>query len=133
MQREIKFRGKHIHLSASNSHLDGRWVYGYLSDINYINSYDLGRELLVDVNTVGEYTRLKDKNTNEIYEGDILSDGVQLWLVRHSETMCGFTATEIVDKKLDYGSCFSLYHLVNKHNCKREVEVIGNIYDNPEL
>lgn len=37
MNREILFRGKHIHAMDSNEHLNGRWVHGYLSDKNYIN------------------------------------------------------------------------------------------------
>ena len=42
------FRAKHIHASKENGHLDGRWVEGYLSDKNYINSPGLGGEFLVD-------------------------------------------------------------------------------------
>lgn len=32
MNREILFRGKHIHAMDSNEHLNGTWVHGYLSD-----------------------------------------------------------------------------------------------------
>ena len=40
--REILFRGKHIHVILPNKHLDGTWVYGYLSGEDYINT-ELGK------------------------------------------------------------------------------------------
>lgn len=52
MNREIKFRGKHIHVLSQNEHLDGTWVYGYLCDKNHINSPELEGEFLVDKETV---------------------------------------------------------------------------------
>lgn len=36
MNREILFRGKHIHTIPGNEHLNGTWVHGYLSDENHI-------------------------------------------------------------------------------------------------
>lgn len=62
MEREILFRGKHIHAMDINEHLNGRWVHGYLSDKNYINDKSLEGEFLVDENTICQYTGLTDKN-----------------------------------------------------------------------
>jgi hypothetical protein len=36
MNREILFRGKHIHATPGNEHLNGTWVHGYLCDKDYI-------------------------------------------------------------------------------------------------
>lgn len=79
-----------------------------------------------------QYTGLKDKNGREIYEGDILSDrAVVEWFDElawdglgspHSGFYC--------EQWFDYGENGQLnYHYGFFNN----VEVIGNIYENPEL
>lgn len=141
MSREILFRGKHIHAMDSNEHLNGTWVHGYLSDKNYIYDKILDGEFLVDENTICQYTGLTDKNGKKIFEGDILR-GFQYPFCHDGEY--NYYA-EII-----FANCsFMTYTHKNPSSCVRGIsdgntelmecwvsedwEVIGNIYDNPEL
>lgn len=77
---------------------------------------------------VMQYTGLKDKNGKEIYEGDILSDNtlprVVAWGSRSNTTYGhGDSTTE-----LNIGFKFSSWG-----SRVGSIEVIGNIYENPEL
>ncbi len=114
MNREILFRGKD---SAG-------WAYGDLIHLNgsvLIKPY-LDMAFPVQPETVGQYTGLKDRNGNRIFEGDILkavrSDRERIFHVEYTGTE--FYVPEfhwnLSDVDFDY-----------------QLEVIGNIYDNPEL
>lgn len=129
MNREILFRAKHIHAISGNEHLDGTWVHGYLSDKNYIYDKSLDGEFLVDENTICQYTGLTDKNGKKIFEGDILryADEIILKTV-WNDRKYGFAAQCVKGSVLLKDCKWGLWEFESD-----EAEVIGNIFDNPEL
>lgn len=130
--REIKFRGMNT---------DGEWLYGDLihqdglSHIAPIDSSTSIEDSFVMAVTVGQYTGLKDKNGKEIYEGDIV-ETIQ-------PTGC---KTFMPDGQIKLNSWVnkssSVVEWQDDNNprwkgCLRygsgTLEIIGNIYENPEL
>lgn len=129
MNREMLFRAKHIHAMDINEHLNGRWVHGYLSDKNYIYDKSLEGEFLVDEDTICQYTGLTDKNGKKIFEGDILRHADETILKTvWNDRKYGFAAQCVKGSVLLKDCKWGLWEFESD-----EVEVIGNVFDNPEL
>lgn len=130
--REIEFRGKRTY--------NGEWVYGsYVKakehwhgrgkheDWIFRNVLQNGGWIAVTgryaviPETVGQYTGLKDKNGVEIYEGD------KVWCLA-GERARGVWEYE-KQLTVEYGWTYEMWEMMQ---CD-EIEVIGNIHDNPEL
>lgn len=139
--REILFKAKRID--------NGEWVEGllwkkkYNSDTNFISCFpdkdDNEKIYVVDPNTICQYTGLTDKNGNKIWENDVCQYieadecGIKIepFVVRYGRKVelfridIGFFVDWI---KTDYYRCDLGFWAEN-----RNIEVIGNIFDNPEL
>ena len=134
--REIKFRayikkdynkeliGKTLEISSI--HLKkNKVIIGYsINKSNYGNksfNYE-------DIELM-QYTGLKDKNGKEIYEGDIVSFNLksdsegQPYIIGYIEYQTTFSGYRI----MSFEGSFALDYNI------KDIEVIGNIYDNPEL
>ena len=128
MNRTIKFKGK----STNND----KWVYAELHGFGM----DLFNECVRE-NTVGQFTGLFDKNSKEIYEGDIVEQIVTngydygfigevgfdngVFGIKH-KTYKGYIVSRFV-----YSSDWNDGHAHG--TILYEYELKGNIYDNPEL
>jgi len=133
MNREILFRGKHIHAMDSNEHLNGTWVHGYLSDKNYIYDKSLEGEFLVDEDTICQYTGLTDKNGKKIFEGDVVKDSAGVCgEVKFGLYAAGFS---IPDTNQGFYIEFPEESLYRKElgYWRNKIVVVGNVFDNPEL
>ena len=74
-----------------------------------------------------QYTGLKDKNGREIYEGDVLGRVSPHTGLKHSYTV------EWDEKHARFMSCGKRFQEHISASIERGCEVIGNIYENPEL
>lgn len=119
--REILFKAKRID--------NGEWVYG-----NYAYTHTDGEqyfifqnktfEYKVDKDTVCQYIGLTDKNSNKIWENDIVfdSDNRENYMIAWRESELCYVVRSLNEE----GSPFDC-------NYGNNLEVIGNFFDNPEL
>lgn len=133
--REILYRGK-----GDTRFNSGDWVYGVP-----IKDFEGDWQLCTDCTkitvlpeTIGEYTGLTDKNGKKIFEGDVLrvkhhnydyhmdiDYTTAVFLTYHELCIC------VQDNLCDFMPIGFAYQILNK--MRYEIEVIGNIHDNPEL
>ncbi len=130
MNREIKFRG-----------WDGKkWVYGcYYHGVVYPSSYKTHNvgDWMIDEDSLGQYTGLKDKNGKEIFDGDVIKwdDEIQHEKVIHSLDWDGQVDETRAPFMSAFGSTCGKYFrtFMNVYNPTKYAEVIGNVYENSDL
>lgn len=133
--RDIKFRG----LNSNNHWIEGNLCICQNGDYVIGECANKGQTFWrapVKPDTVGQYTGLIDKNNKEIYEGDVIKvievDNTKVTeftaIVKWDD--CAFVLNHIEDKNM--GDWLALCSSTNILPLT-ESEVIGNIYENPDL
>lgn len=140
--REILFRGKCIE--------NGEWEYGYVFDDGIIDSKRMfiGSIVITDYkgtaddkynidgigfcevipDTICQYTGVTDKNGDKIFEGDIVK----------APFLCGVTKRNITGIVEYKKGIFNFKHTEEEYGRQLlgyvdDIDVIGNIFDTPEL
>lgn len=133
--REILFKGKRLD--------NGEWVEGipiqthiglficFEENPHYCHQYsymEIDGIIKVDENTICQYTGLTDKNGKKIWENDIICNHYDS-LYPEEETMVLIVWDNFGWKIKESSSAEEINTAIDIENC----EVVGNIFDNPEL
>ena len=131
--REILFRGKRVD--------NGEWIQGDIVQfpvhgvVRIVEQEPSYKDAEVDSDTVGQYTGLTDKNGKKIFEGDIIH-------LEYSQVFFGGEYFGEYTAEVSYKEgCFITNGINNGDEIETplsgfdndELEIIGNIHDNPEL
>lgn len=119
--REYLFRGK----------FGNEWKYGFLSIepqglvIKEQYKNNTSNVWHIDADTVGQYTNMLDKNGRKIFEGDIID-----FLYRSDSDDYGIVQYDV--DETEFGFVYnSIFESLGRYYRSEDIEVIGNIFDNP--
>lgn len=143
--REILFRGQTRRygekVRLNGEKIKSNWVYGGIFPQNGDGDFAIiyQQEPTIEkypvyADTVGQYTGMKDKNGKKIFEGDILkikSHDYNYEYITQVYYSCHTLCVDIYGQDYDSTAIGFADDIWDEECC--EIEVIGNIYDNPEL
>lgn len=151
MQDRFKFRVWHkkrkkmydvLHFHTQTWNNGGEWVTA--KGFNIITQQDINIQVEPKDGVIMQCTGLKDKNGKLIYEGDILDLYVSTKKLYRYQVKFEIGSFMLVsqDEIFDFKNVWNdyvyplsqlYYEYQNEENYIDECEVIGNIYENPEL
>ena len=158
-KQRIKFRGKALIENEVNDIKKGDWVKGPLLILDKIaavvTAYKAANNkrirIPVDPNTLSQYTGIRDVNNREIYENDIVKYGDQTYIVKWGNPSCLFSPSmnnlleDLMQKYPETSEAELIRDIYDEHskeiiiyeNNTKEIfnscEIVGNLYDTPEL
>lgn len=124
-KREILFRG----WNKKNK----KWLYGYycvnrgehfIAPDEFVNPLASYEDYVVEADTVGQYTGIKDEEGVKIFEGDIIADEGYPYIIQYHEEYSQFVAVPKPNVTIAF-----YQQWVNE----RGLVVIGNVHENQEL
>lgn len=137
-------------ITSKLHHVDG--LYFDSKEVQYIDEVGITRFIKFKNTILMQSTGLHDKNGKEIYEGDVLKfndewndycyegyvdgsiEGINYVEIEREKTCFTFGKFETSDSSLLYfmrDECLSFEELITDKEF--EFEIVGNIYENPEL
>lgn len=125
MKRKIKFRvwdKKRKEVICYSPDVEEYELVPFLTLAGEFVWIEYGERDWIDKVAVMQYIGLKDKNDKEIYEGDIVYNGQEYRRVVWARTGFWFASIHSKDKLIEPTA-----------NEVKNWEVVGNIFENPEL
>lgn len=120
---KIKFRAwdKIVKVWYEQSNINGVLAFVNQESMKRRNWFDTELEIV-------QYTGLKDRNGEEIYEGDILQYKSEFVFGKIKKPI-----KENLDVRFQNGAFVTKLELLGNGLRNREMEIISNIYENPNL